>query len=316
MRLTRRINSAVQFLYALCSRRGFYRFLIGRWKFISDIDLAVDILGTEFFRHKTYPLPLPVKEIRSVLVISPHQDDETIGAGGTLLLAGRAGVKIDVLYITDGMQVGLYPAGESIEMRDREAQEVCDRLGASIHRLGISNYEPRPTKDDLRTFADIFNGLKPQVVMIPWVLDRPARHRLTNHLLWLANRCSALPNCEVWGYQVHNTLYPNGYVDITEVADDKREMLRCYESQNRFVRYDHLAMGMSAWNLRFLPGYLQNEARYVEVFFRLSMQEHLSLVESFYFKELSAVYRGSSSVLSGMSAIHNAVMEDASGRAK
>jgi len=256
------------------------------------------------------PVPLPIKRLKSILVISPHQDDETIGAGGTLLLAKEAGVKIDILYVTDGVQMGRYNPEESARVRDQEAQEVCARLGATIHRLGISNYRPEPDERDLKNLSSIANQIRPQVVMIPWILDRPTRHRIANHLLWLANHCNGLPDFEVWGYQVHNTLYPNGYIDITEVADEKREMLECYKSQNMFIRYDHLAMGMSAWNLRFLPGSMQSDARYVEVFFALPVKEHLRLVESFYFKDLRAIYRDNSAVLSGMMALHRAVVGD------
>ena len=114
----------------------------------------------------------------------------------------------------------------------------------------------------------------------------------------------------MWGYQVHNSILPNGYVDITNVAEEKRKLLEYYISQNNHVkRYDHLTMGMAAWNCRFLPDYKADSvARYVEVFFALPLHEHLKLIESFYLPDLDATYRGLA-VSEGMQQIHKAVLK-------
>jgi hypothetical protein len=150
-------------------------------------------------------------------------------------------------------------------------------------------------------------GLSPQVILVPWLLDT-AKHRIVNHLLWLANYRHPLPACEVWGYQVHNSLIPNGYVDITPVAEQKRRLIERYTSQVTYLRrYDHMAMGMAAWNCRFLPDYKADPvARYVEAFCALPLHEHLKLIESFYFRDLDVTYRGME-VSEGMKQIHNAV---------
>jgi LmbE family N-acetylglucosaminyl deacetylase len=290
-----------------------YRFLVRQWKGISDIDLAISALDTQFFDRTLVPLPLPVEPLRSILVLAPHQDDETIGAGGTLLMAQKAGVKIHVLFITDGRtkKTPVYASSpeEVVQIRNREAAEVCKRLGAKVDHLEIDNARLNPHIDDLDRLSRKVNQLNPQVLLVPWLLDT-AKHRVVNHLLWLANRRSSLPPCEVWGYQVHNSLIPNGYVDISEVAEEKWKILKCYVSQNLHVRrYDHLAKGMAAWNCRFLPDYKgDQEARYVEIFCALPLHEHLKLVESFYFKDLDVTYRGMD-VADGMKEIHRIIMD-------
>ncbi|PSQ88213.1 MAG: hypothetical protein BRD45_07035 [Bacteroidetes bacterium QS_8_64_10] len=35
--------------------------------------------------------------------------------------------------------------------------------------------------------ADLVGAMQPDVVLAPWLLDAPPKHRLANHLLWLAN---------------------------------------------------------------------------------------------------------------------------------
>ena len=307
MGLFNRLSAHTRRLLALRAERGPYRFLVRRWDQVSDIDLAVRVLGTEFFKPELVPLELPINRLRSILVLAPHQDDETIGAGGALLLAARAGVKLDVLYLTDGaIEKPSYAATsrDAVNIRNAEAREVCDRLGATMHHLGLSNVRPEPTVEDLDRLNALVRGVRPDVILAPWLLDAPAKHRLVNHLLWLANRRAELPECEIWGYQVHNTLFPNGYIDITTVADEKRRLLECFKSQNlHTTRYDHLAMGMAAWNARILDS---TEPRYLELFFALPLKELLRLVEQFYFTNLRATYRGHAAVLPGMTALHQA----------
>jgi hypothetical protein len=154
--MPRFVKRLPEYLYRLFrSRQGYgpYRFIIRDWKEISDIDLAIGVLDSQFFDTDLIPQPLPVDDLRSILVLAPHQDDETIGAGGTLLLAKKAGVELHVLFVTDGRSKGAvsYAATpeEVVQVRNREAAEVCSLLGAQIHHLGINNANPVPSVGDL-----------------------------------------------------------------------------------------------------------------------------------------------------------------------
>ncbi len=308
----RKLRFLLREINTLRSERGPYRFLVRKWDSISDVSLAQRVLETEFFTSELQPTPLPLNKVKSILVLAPHQDDETIGAGGTLLLAAKMGIKIDIIFATDGTskQTKDNPLPDDIvEIRQSEALKVCSEYGATVHQLSIYNAEPNPSLKDLDQISDIIHSVNPQVVMMPWILDSPPKHRLINHLLWLINERKSLPDFEIWGFQVHNTLFPNGYIDITSVADEKRKLLEYYASQNALSkRYDHLAMGMAAWNTRFFNF---TEPKYVELFFTLPLKEFLSLVEKFYFKDLFETYRGHQLVVSGASNIHQAVMGNA-----
>ena len=293
-------------------RTGPYRFAIRRWNKVSDVELASNLLKTHFFEYELKPQSLPVTTLKSILVLAPHQDDEVIGAGGALLLAKEAGAKLDVLFITDGRSKGATPYAETpeevVRVRKQEAEEACRKLGAGIHHLGIDNAEPAPEMEDLRKLGNLIRELKPQVLLVPWILDTP-KHRLVNHLLWLSDYLEPLPGTEVWGYQVHNVPLPNGYVDITEVIEQKKKLLNGYVSQNTHVkRFDHIAVGMAAWNSRFLPDYKgDTRERYVEIFCALPLVEHLNMVERFYFPDIEAIYRGIE-MAEGMQRIHSKVL--------
>lgn len=301
-----RFRAALREVWHQRALAGPYRYVVRRWDDVSDVDLAIRVLETGFFEKALRPVPLPVETLKSVLVLAPHQDDETLGAGGTLLMARGAGARIDVLFATDGVQAETPYAvsrRDAAIIREGEAANVCASLGAGIHKLGISNLAPRPARSDVDALAGLVRELQPQVIMAPWILDSPAKHRLVNHLLWAAARLHELPSCEVWGYQVHNTPVPNGYVEITSVAAEKLRLLEFYRSQNLYCQcYDHLGMAMSAWNSRFLDP--SPARRYVELFFTLPLTDLISLIDRFYFNDLRATYRGNESVLDGMRAFH------------
>jgi LmbE family N-acetylglucosaminyl deacetylase len=296
-------------LLALRSVDGPYRFLVRSWAGISDANLAARVLETEFFKHDLAPVRLPVEQLKSIVVLAPHMDDETIGAGGSLLIASSAGVNVHIVFVTDSLHFG--EDSDSGRIMEQEAREVCSRIGATMHKLNLSNLAPKPDLSDVDQLSGIINDIRPQVIMAPWVLDYPPKHRLVNHLLWLSHQRRPLPDCEVWGYQVHNTPYPNGYVDITEVAEAKRDLIKCYEYQlENFYRYDHTAMGLAAWNSRYLPNIKgKGKARYAELFFTLPLDEFLRMVESFYLSDLDSTYRGDRKVVDGASAIHQMVLQ-------
>jgi N-acetylglucosamine malate deacetylase 1 len=300
-------NQYVNKVYGLRAHSGPYRHLVRDWKKINDINLLINILGTDYFRRQLDPVPLPIEKMRSILVIAPHQDDEAIGAGGALLLASKAKVQIDILFVTDGIYLGSdYSLEELGRIRNDEATEVCNHLGATMHNLGISNYDPQPNILDVERLGSIINDIKPEVVMIPWFLDYPPKHRLANHLLYLAQQHVGLENFEVWGYQVHNTPYPNGYIDISSVADEKLQLLRYYDSQNRLNHYDHRTMGLNAWNIRFLPKH--PEKRFIEIFMTLPKDDYLELVGTYYPLDFEVTYNSKEKIKDAAQEIHNTIM--------
>lgn len=220
-----------------------------------------------------------------------------------MLIANKAGASVDVLYVTDGMQRNLpCTPEESIRIRRAEAEKACAVAGAKLHSLDISNIRPAPTVEHVDQLIAVIDRIRPDVLLVPWLLDAPPKHRMVNHLLLLANRRARLPECEVWGYQVHSGIIPNGYVDITAVMPEKTKMLEAFESQNMHSQcYEHLSAGLSAWNSRYLPSEIGNvKRRYAEIFFSVPLSEHLQLTERFYLRDLEQTYRGSNAVIDGM----------------
>lgn len=298
--------TVLQRIHHLRAARGPYRFLVRDWKGISDINTLATVLQTDYFRNELRPLPLPASQFRRILVLAPHADDEIIGVGGTLALAAKEGANIHICYVTDSALNGIT---DSVSVRRAEAESVCVQLGATMHELRVSNITCKVELAHVEHLSDLLNTIRPEVILLPWLFDFPPKHRVVTHLFWLAQQ-KKLADAEIWGYQVHNVLFPNGYVDITEHMDTKIALLRAYRSQiSRLYRYDHQAKGMAAWNSRYLRENAKGDgvARYLEVFFTLPAEAFHTLVEQHYFTDLAATYRGHTSIIGTMRRIHKSV---------
>ena len=273
--------------------RAPYRFLVRRWDDVSDFELLVAAAGQDWYRAHLVPEELPLDRWKRVVVLAPHQDDETIGCGGTMLRMRAVGCEVTILLVTDGAQVWRdEPDADVVAVRDAELERVAGIVGATVERVGVSNVDPAPTAADIERIAGVLRSTQAELVLTPWMLDRPVKHRMVNHLLYLALGRAGLAAREVWGYQVHGEVFANGFVDITAVAGAKRDLLESFASQNsRDVPYGHVAMGAAAWNARLVPNAgARGGAPLFEVFNALPVSEFRESVDSLYLADLDRVY--------------------------
>lgn len=68
-----------------------------------------------------------IKNMKKALVVSPHQDDESIGLGGTMAKLNKKGVVLDIIYLTDG-RLGEDDTVNS-KIRLEEAKKACEIYG-------------------------------------------------------------------------------------------------------------------------------------------------------------------------------------------
>ena len=76
-----------------------------------------------------------------ILVFAAHQDDETIGCGGTIRKWSSNGSIVDVIFMTDG-STGVDQSGrvdnDIASTRKKEAEQAAEILGVSkIHNLNF-----------------------------------------------------------------------------------------------------------------------------------------------------------------------------------
>jgi LmbE family N-acetylglucosaminyl deacetylase len=85
------------------------------------------------------------------LILAPHPDDETLGAGGLIAKLCRNGVPVTVVAITDGENA--YADTQNLgDIRVLEQVEALQRLGVSksmIHRLHLPDRDVSACEDQL-----------------------------------------------------------------------------------------------------------------------------------------------------------------------
>ncbi|HEY2042534.1 MAG TPA: PIG-L deacetylase family protein [Jatrophihabitans sp.] len=120
-----------------------------------------------------------------LVVVAPHPDDETIGPGGLIHDAVRAGRDVLVVGVTDGR--ASHPGSQSwpvlglIEQRRFERSDALHCLGvatADVRELGIADGGVRAAIDDV--FGQLRVLLEPEdVVVSPWRYDGHPDHEAT-----------------------------------------------------------------------------------------------------------------------------------------
>lgn len=222
---------------------------------------------------------------KKLLVLSPHPDDESIGAGG-LLLAHRDISEIHLVVMTKGEKGGalgkdcrdpeLFKA-EMAEARKREFSKIASTLNAkSLYHLDFEEEGILCDSKTVNKLRSIVETIRPDIVLIPWLLDDRTDHRDTNVLYQKA--CSDF-EFMVLGYEVWSMLEPNAIFDISEHLEGKTSLIKNYETQLRTVDYANYAEGLAkvrAFQYQVNP--YRNGA--VEAYLALPNREYCDLVHN------------------------------------
>lgn len=225
-------------------------------------------------------------EGRRILVLAAHQDDETLGAGGTFLLCARAGRAFETIYYTDGAtRIADLPPERVSALRREEARRVWRRL-AGIEPIfwNYPNRDPQLAPDAGHRLAEAIARFRPDTIFVPLFFEQPMEHRRLNDVLLAAHALSPLDaGIEVWGYQITTRLPGNRAVDITSVWKAKYALNQLWRTQNAYKDYPHLAMGRDIANSYYLKGArVPRRARsYAELFLAFPAPEYLDFARTF-----------------------------------
>jgi LmbE family N-acetylglucosaminyl deacetylase len=195
-----------------------------------------------------------------VLVVAPHPDDETLGAGGATALHVAAGDDVTIAVVTDGSasRAGGLPSAEMAKRRQEEVEAAAAVLGA---RRLVCLALPEQRWGEV----DGAQGLQPLVdqaklVYAPSCVDFHPEHvavaRLVGSLVGAGHLVRA--------YELGVPLTPilaNSVADIRTVASLKARALSAHHTQRvglapfaRIARYRARLYGLEAaevfWQLR------------------------------------------------------------------
>lgn len=184
-----------------------------------------------------------------VLVVAPHADDETVGAGGTIARHVREGDEVMVAVMT-GPGPGRHPVlpHETWGTVRAEAAKAAQVLGVAefvFRELPAVLVPDQPVWEVNREAAGVLEQYAPDVLYVPFPFDLHLDHRAIFYAFSVAWR----PTTEVgrgvraiYAYETPSETHwnpaylepgftPNVFVDISEDLDVKLRALACYESQ-------------------------------------------------------------------------------------
>lgn len=186
---------------------------------------------------------------RRVLVVAPHADDETIGAGATIARLVSEGHEVTVAVMTghgDGPHP-LWPRSVWDTVRG-EAREAMDVLGVKellfreIPAACVADYPVHKLNSEAHGVIEL---VRPEVLFVPFLWDLHKDHREMFHafsVAWRTTSAAGKGIREIYAYETlsethWNAAYlepgfvPNVHFDVSDFLEKKIEAFARYKSQ-------------------------------------------------------------------------------------
>lgn len=134
----------------------------------------------------------------SAIVFSPHQDDETLGCGGTILKKIQAGASVRIVFMTDGSQshAQAMSASELKDIRMNEALAAAEKLGVARQDVVFLNVPDgtlsQQCNQAIASVKSLLLRTIPEEVFVPYRQDGVADHDATCQVVLSAIQASGL----------------------------------------------------------------------------------------------------------------------------
>lgn len=201
------------------------------------------------------------------IVFAPHQDDETLGCGGTIIKKLSAHADVAVAFLSDGgaSHRTLMGSSELSSLRHREAVSAAQVLGVnqeSIYFFDAPDGQLHEHMDDLSArIKSVLATREPQQVFVPFRFDRLPDHVATHQIVIDAiasiNRATAIYEYPIWFWdywpqmrragtgirripsEIGNSLKSvftallrfGSYVNVSDIIAQKWAALECHQTQ-------------------------------------------------------------------------------------
>lgn len=237
-----------------------------------------------FKQYQSADGELPLERYReakgNLLVISPHPDDDVLGAGGTMALASERGQGVFAVYVTDG---GGSPrkdlritAEEMAARREKEALTSLKTIGAAggfflrHQSRDLAAGGGAEVREDL---AQILKLLKPAEVYLPAPYERHRTHQLCTGLALDALRSAGDWPFKAYGYSLWGSFWGGKERfarDIGSVIRKKVEAVSAHASQIEYKNYHQGILGKNNQDAVFWESHEVQKASFVEIFLDLT----------------------------------------------
>lgn len=178
-----------------------------------------------------------------ILVVSPHPDDETLGAGGTIFRFKREGHQVYWLNITDMKDTDGWPE-ERIICRKKQIENVEKFYNFDgFYNLAFSPAKLNSIDEEkiITAICNIYEVVRPEWIILPGLYDAHSDHRVVYNCCMACAKTFRAPyikritTMEIisetdYGFQDERFI-PNFFVDITNEMEDKLNAMRIYDTE-------------------------------------------------------------------------------------
>ena len=172
----------------------------------------------------------------TVVIVPAHPDDLISSIGFCLLAREKFEVHVgDMTHGERGLGDAAFRDGSCRKTRIAEEESVCAAVGAKLHWLDEIDGEAYACRETCEKLAGILKDLKPRAVFAHWPVDIHTDHVMAGAAALRAVLLSGLKP-EVYffdeSYQAKG-FSSDVYLDITDIAERKYEIMRLYKCQYR-----------------------------------------------------------------------------------
>ena len=179
------------------------------------------------------------------IVISPHPDDEVLGAGGTLFK--RNTIKKNSLYWIIVTRLNPSTPKKKIVRRNYEIKKISAIFKfKKVFQLNFNTTEldNSSKKKLILNFSDIFNEIKPDELFVPHFSDVHSDHKIVSEVISSSTKNFRFPFIKkILAYEVlsetdynlnrKQVFFPNYYEDITKFLTKKKNAMKIYKSETK-----------------------------------------------------------------------------------
>ena len=125
----------------------------------------------------------------SAIVFSPHQDDETLGCGGTIARKRQAGAEVKLVFMTDGRRSHhrFIPEEKLISLRQQEAIAAAKTLGVAAENVVFLDFLDcelaAKSAEAIAKVTELLQQDRPEQVFVPYVRETHPDHLATHQIV-------------------------------------------------------------------------------------------------------------------------------------
>lgn len=195
-------------------------------------------------------------EKKIALAVGAHPDDVEFMMAGTLSLLAKAGYEPHIMTVANGScGTAEYDIKQAAVVRRREARRAAKVMGATYHPGLVDDLMVYYTDRLVRRAAAVVREIRPGIVLLPSLEDYMEDHMNSARVMVTACFCRGMPNFKTiparkpfmddialyhaQPYQnmdmMRRLIRPEIFVDVASEIEVKDDMLRCHESQKKWL---------------------------------------------------------------------------------